>query len=260
MLLFILFCLQRYPDPIIKRPPRYLPPVRRTRSGRSSPAQNIESRWNKATDQSQKVVDINSKTHEAKLNAKLRAAKISQTTSDNNSIDSMACISSLPPAPPTAPPLPPVPPPLPPPLPPPMQMPKTTAKTKDAKAILPAASSMRSASEKSTGSNFIKQKGTSDTVDLKQIIFARQNLRTRIEQAPTESPPKDMNDDIMSLIRSGVKLKKVERKDCQKKAGLSDIAASTLKNVLARMNKHMTQSSDEEVDNDDDDEDDDEFK
>ena len=97
-----------------------------------------------------------------------------------------------------------------------------------------------------------KQKGGSDNVDLNQIISARQNLRKRTEMPQTEKSGKDSSEDMMSIIRSGVKLRKVERKEFQKNNELSDMGASLLRNTLAKMNKHMADSSDEEEDIGDD--------
>jgi len=97
-----------------------------------------------------------------------------------------------------------------------------------------------------------KRKGDNDTVDLNQVISARQNLRKRTEIPQIGRSGKDASEDMMSIIRSGVKLKKVERKEFQKSNQLSDMGASLLRNTLAKMKKHMAESSDEEEDYGDD--------
>ena len=240
--------------------------MRRTRSGRSSPAPGQHHKFINATTQSRTLCDLPSKHKESKRNAKPSASEKSEIVSSigGSSSGITSNVSSpptlppaAPPLPPIAPPLPPIPPPLPPP-PPPPQQPAAVSKQNKGKVISPPNSVKQPTSERGVVDNVNKRKAAVDTVDLNQIILARRNLRKTTEQQQNQKPSEDKNDDMMSLIRSGVKLKKVEVKGCQRENGLSDIGASMLRNTLAKMNKHMKESSDEEMDNDDND-DDDEF-
>ena len=244
--------LQKYPDPVIKRPPRYLPPVRRTRSGRSSPAPNQQNKLRQGAKQlvvppctAPKNEGSRTKTKTPITEEKPQTETlIKHQTDGGKNVDTLA--SAQPPPAPPLPQLPPPPPPPPPPLAPP-QVPKQAPKPlKVESQTVP-----RKHGKVESSANAAKQKGGSDTLDLNQIIQARQNLRKRDEDSPTEKSSSNVNDDLMSLIRSGVKLKKVEKRECQKEQGLSDIAASMLRNTLAKMNKHMSDSSDEDVGNDD---------
>ena len=86
---------------------------------------------------------------------------------------------------------------------------------------------------------------------MSKIISARQHLRkTTSDSKSSAATSSDLSNDLMSFIRGGVKLKKVNQTKIKKDKGLSDIAASMLRTTLAKMNKHMTDSSDEEEDAD----------
>jgi len=225
---------KKYPEPVIKRPPRYLPPVRRTRSGRSSPAPNKQEENCKI-----KLMGMD----------KSQTGNSSKNGSDSNAPPVPSLIPVPPPLPPSVTSKPPPPPPPPPPQPPkppqPMQEQQKVAK--------PNAINFKkhTASAKEAGLP-PKRKGDNDTVDLNQVISARQNLRKRTEIPQIGRSGKDASEDMMSIIRSGVKLKKVERKEFQKSNQLSDMGASLLRNTLAKMKKHMAESSDEEEDYGDD--------
>lgn len=263
--------MQRYPDPFIKRPPRYLPPVRRTRSGRLSPVPTLPKRANNHIKQLSSASNTTSNDGDTKCKTKAKKAekklpsgistekKTVGTGSESgksaslidSSIDSAPLLppaesiaSPLPaPPPPPPPPPPPAPPLLPPPLPSSQQEPKLVSRANNVESSSPK-NGEKSKTEENTYN--AKQKGTSDTIELNQIILARQNLRKQTGKTQAEKSPTDINDDMMALIRSGVKLKKVDRDKYQKEKGLSDIAASMLRNTLDKMNKHMRESSDED--------------
>ena len=222
----------------MKRPPRYLPPVRRTRSGRASPAQ--------ASTEKQKVVASNvlAKYEAAKLANKKGTAKDEGKEKVNSGhqadeTDSSSTVQFIPPPPPPPVPPPPMlaPPPPPPPIPSLNKAQATSVEKKVTKKIT------KSEVKNSDGRQPSKK---SENVDLSQIILARQNLRKNVENVSEDAKSKNINEDIMSMIRTGVKLKKVDKIELAKEKGLSDIAASMLRNTLAKMNKHMADSSDEE--------------
>ena len=159
---------------------------------------------------------------------------------------------SVPPPPPVCalpvpPPLAPIPPPPPlaPPLPPPTPNQKVISALEAGKMTGKTPKKAPKISAKDNSSS----RGRSDTFDLNDIIAARQRLRKKTQDEETEKPTSDSNSDMMAMIRSGVKLRKVDQNAIDKEKGLSDIAASMLRNTLAKMNKHMADSSDEE-DND----------
>ncbi|XP_065059518.1 junction-mediating and -regulatory protein-like [Rhopilema esculentum] len=241
---------QRYPEPIVKRPPRYLPPVRRTRSGRASPAQ--------ASTEKQKVVasKVLAKYEAAKLANKKDTVKKEGKEKVNSGdqadeTDSSSAVQFIPPPPPPPVPPPPILAPPPPPPPPPLPTPPPTPPPTPSLSKAQVTSVEKKVTKKITKSEVKNSDGRqsskkSENLDLSQIILARQNLRKNVENVSEDTKSKNINEDIMSMIRTGVKLKKVDKKELAKENGLSDIAASMLRNTLAKMNKHMADSSDEE--------------
>eukprot|EP00112_Aurelia_sp_Birch-Aquarium-sp1_P022619 Seg643.8 transcript_id=Seg643.8/GoldUCD/mRNA.D3Y31 product="Junction-mediating and -regulatory protein" protein_id=Seg643.8/GoldUCD/D3Y31 len=254
---------KKYPEPVVKRPPRYLPPVRRTRSGRSSPSPGQQS----GTQKSSVSLKVLTKYEEAKRkNAnsvkgvnkeKNMTGAASEKTNGTRTAEnsSQASPPSVPPPPPgcllpVPPPLAPIPPP--PPLAPPLPLPTQNQKSIPALEVGKIINKTPRRAPKSSAKDNGSSKGRSDTFDLNDIISARRKLRKKTEDGEAEKVSSD-TDDMMAMIRTGVKLRKVDQNMVEKENGLSDIAASMLRNTLAKMNKHMADSSDEEDNNQNDD-------
>lgn len=173
-------------------------------------------------------------------------------TAENSS---QASPPSVPPPPPgcllpVPPPLAPIPPP--PPLAPPLPLPTQNQKSIPALEVGKIINKTPRRAPKSSAKDNGSSKGRSDTFDLNDIISARRKLRKKTEDEEAEKVSSD-TDDMMAMIRTGVKLRKVDQNMVEKENGLSDIAASMLRNTLAKMNKHMADSSDEEDNNQNDD-------
>eukprot|EP00794_Sanderia_malayensis_P009718 gene9718-10709_t len=251
---------KKYPDPVIKRPPRYLPPVRRTRSGSSS---SQRGECADATTKGQKDNKTKSRPGSASQRTSNEGDTGQGTDSAGNGVQALQNSQStqLLPTPP-----PPPPPPPPPSLsaPPPPPFPAAPSASKTAPLSGPNAVNTKSTRKfvKQSAPNR-KQATESRMLDLNTIISARQNLRKGSDADSAKARPTDasnssktgsLNSDMLSFIRSGVKLKKVDKTVHDKKeTGLSDIAASMLRNTLAKMNKHIADSSDDENDDYDDD-------